>query len=199
MLSAFLLYRPFVRARLDGRPPVKVWRYARRRALRILPAYWVAVLTLGLLDSAHTPGVFGDQWWVYWGLLQSWSKETIISGVGVAWSLSVEAAFYVLLPLYAGLMARLLRSRDRDGQAKLELLLLLASAVAAVATRAAVKAIWPESVFGNQLPGTWTWFVCGLVAGRHERLGERARDAAVGRPVRGRAAARVLGAVASRA
>ena len=124
VLSAFLLYRPFVRARLDGRPPVKVWRYARRRALRILPAYWVAVLTLGLLDSAHTPGVFGDQWWVYWGLLQSWSKDTIISGVGVAWSLSVEAAFYVLLPLYAGLMARLLRTRDRDGQAKLELLLL---------------------------------------------------------------------------
>ena len=163
VLSAFLLYRPFVRARLEGRPPVKVWRYARRRALRILPAYWVAVLTLGLLDSAHTPGVFGDQWWVYWGLLQSWSKETIISGVGVAWSLSVEAAFYVLLPLYAGLMARLLRSRDRDGQATVELLLLLASAVAAVATRAAVKAIWPESVFGNQLPGTWTWFVCGLV------------------------------------
>jgi peptidoglycan/LPS O-acetylase OafA/YrhL len=163
VLSAFLLYRPFVRARLDGRPPVKVWRYARRRALRILPAYWVAMLTLGLLDSAHTPGVFGDQWWVYWGLLQSWSKETIISGIGVAWSLSVEAAFYVLLPLYAGLMARLLRSRDRDGQAKLELLLLVASAVAAVATRAAVKAIWPESVFGNQLPGTWTWFVCGLV------------------------------------
>ena len=28
--------------------------------------------------------------------------------------------------------------------------------------RAAVKAIWPESVFGNQLPGTWTWFTGGL-------------------------------------
>jgi len=162
VLSGFLLYRPFVRARLDGHPPVRVWRYARRRALRILPAYWVAVLTLGLLDSQHTKGVFGDQWWVYWGLMQSWSRETVLNGVGVAWSLSVEAAFYVLLPVYAGLMARLLRARDRDGQARVELVLLALSAVAALATRATVKAIWPDSIINNQLPGTWTWFTCGL-------------------------------------
>lgn len=162
VLSAFLLYRPFVRARLDGRPPVKVLRYARRRALRILPAYWVAVLVLGLLDPRHTPGVFGDDWWVYWGLLQSWSADHVLMGVGVAWSLSVEVAFYVLLPIYAGLMARLVRSRDRDGQAKLELILLALSAVAALATRTVVKAIWPESVINNQLPGTWLWFTCGL-------------------------------------
>jgi peptidoglycan/LPS O-acetylase OafA/YrhL len=162
VLSAFLLYRPFVRARLDGRTPPRVLRYARRRALRILPAYWVAVLTLGLLDAAHTPGVFGDKWWVYWALLQSWSAETIIQGVGVAWSLSVEAAFYVLLPFYAIAMARLLGGRDRDRQARIELVVLAASAVVAVLVRGLVEARWPESVFGNQLPGTWTWFACGL-------------------------------------
>jgi peptidoglycan/LPS O-acetylase OafA/YrhL len=162
VLSAFLLYRPFVRARLDGNAPPRVRAYARRRALRILPAYWVCVLVLGIFDSAHTPGVFGEKWWVYWSLLQSWSKETIIQGVGVAWSLSVEAAFYVLLPIYAALMARLWRARTRDGQAKAELIFLALSAVLAVATRGAVKAIWPESVFGNQLPGTWTWFTGGL-------------------------------------
>ena len=107
--------------------------------------------------------MFGDQWWVYLGLLQSWSKDTVIAGIGVAWSLSVEAAFYVLLPVYARLMARLLGGRDRDGQAQLELRLLVASAVAAVATRAVCEGDLAESVFGNQLPGTWTWFVCGLV------------------------------------
>ncbi len=162
VLSAFLLYRPFVRARLDARDSPRVLAYARRRALRILPAYWVAVLVLGLLDAQHTPGVFGEKWWVYWSLSQSWSKETIIQGVGVAWSLSVEVAFYVLLPVYAALMARWLRRFDRDRQARLELLFLVASAVVAVAVRAAVKATWPESVFGNQLPGTWTWFTGGL-------------------------------------
>jgi peptidoglycan/LPS O-acetylase OafA/YrhL len=162
VLSGFLLYRPFVRARLDGRAPVRVWRYARRRALRILPAYWVALLALGLLDREHTPGVFGEKWWVYWGLLQTWSRDTITNGIGVAWSLSVEAAFYVLLPLYAGLMARLWRSRDRDGQARAELVLLALSAVAAIVTRVVVKSIWPDSIINNQLPGTWAWFACGL-------------------------------------
>ena len=59
------------------------------------------MILLGLLDAEHTPGVFGEHWWVYFGLLQSWSVETLIGGVGVAWSLSVELAFYVLLPVYA--------------------------------------------------------------------------------------------------
>src|SRR4051794_41542872 len=42
VLSGFLLYRPFVAARLGGRPGPSVGRYARRRLLRIIPAYWVA-------------------------------------------------------------------------------------------------------------------------------------------------------------
>ena len=50
----------------------------------------------------------------------------------------------LLLPIYAGLMARLLRHRDRDGQARGELVLIALSAVAALATRATVKAIWPD-------------------------------------------------------
>ena len=37
VLSAFLLYRPFVAARLDGRASPRVLRYARRRALRSCP------------------------------------------------------------------------------------------------------------------------------------------------------------------
>jgi len=162
-LSAFLLYRPFVSARLDDRDSPRVRRYARRRALRILPAYWVAVILLGLIDAQHTPGVFGEHWWVYFGLLQSWNSGTIINGVGVAWSLSVEMAFYVLLPFYAWAMARIVRGRDRDGQARLELALLAASAVVAVVVRGLMHELRPASAFGNQLPGTWTWFVGGLI------------------------------------
>ena len=139
VLSAFLLYRPFVSRPARRAPAREVWRYARRRALRILPAYWVAVLMLGLLDAQHTPGVFGDQWWVYWGLLQSWSKETIISGIGVAWSLSRRDR---VLRAAAGLRrahGAAAAARDRDGQARLELSAAGASAVAALATRATVQ------------------------------------------------------------
>jgi peptidoglycan/LPS O-acetylase OafA/YrhL len=162
VLSGFLLYRPFVAARLDGRGVPRVARYARRRALRILPGYWVACVALGLLAPQYTPGIFGPHWWVYFGLIQSWSKDTIINGIGVAWSLSVEMAFYFLLPVYALALARLLGRRDRDAQAKLELKLLLASAVVAMVVRTLVHVWKPTSVFGNQFPGTWTWFTGGL-------------------------------------
>src|SRR4051812_30593358 len=37
VISGFVLYRPFLLARVDGA------RYAWRRALRIVPAYWIAL------------------------------------------------------------------------------------------------------------------------------------------------------------
>jgi peptidoglycan/LPS O-acetylase OafA/YrhL len=162
VLSAFLLYRPFVRARLDGDAPPRVRRYARRRALRILPAYWLALLILGSLDPAHTRGVFGEDWWAYWFLLQSWSPDTILNGLLVAWSLSVEVAFYVALPVYALVMARLLAGRDREAQARIELVVLAVTAAAAIGARVVAKQLWPDSTFSNQLPGTWAWFAVGL-------------------------------------
>src|SRR4051794_6890563 len=45
VLSGFLLYRPFVRARRDGTRPA-VGRYFRHRAIRIVPAYWLALVVL---------------------------------------------------------------------------------------------------------------------------------------------------------
>ena len=55
LLSGFLLYRPFARARAGGEEP-RVRAYAWRRVLRIFPGYWVAlvvaVLALGLHGRA---------------------------------------------------------------------------------------------------------------------------------------------------
>ena len=52
LLSGFLLYRPFVAARLAGRPSMGLGAYARRRALRILPAYWVALTIVAFVMHA---------------------------------------------------------------------------------------------------------------------------------------------------
>ena len=41
-------------------------------------------------------------------------------------------------------------------------MLLAGSAVLAVIARGLMHELRPRSVFGNQLPGTWTWFVGGL-------------------------------------
>jgi peptidoglycan/LPS O-acetylase OafA/YrhL len=162
VLSGFLLYRPFVAARLEGRRRPGVWRYARRRALRILPAYWVALTLQALIWPQYVKGVFGDHWWSYYGLFQSWSASTIVAGMGVAWSLSVEAAFYVLLPVYALAMARAVARRPPEAQARFELVALALSALAAVAARIAVQVWQPGTVYANTLPGNWLWFTLGL-------------------------------------
>ena len=163
VLSGFLLYRPWVGARLEGRPGPRPLTYLKRRALRILPAYWVALTILGLVVSAQVPLVFSDKWWVYYGLLQSWSSTTILGGIGVAWSLSVELAFYVLLPVLAYLSGRWLQGRHPERQVRAELWALGLSALAALSVRAVVIATNEQTVYGNTLPGMWAWFAGGMV------------------------------------
>ena len=162
VLSAFLLYRPWVAARLDGAPAPRLGRYAKRRALRIVPAYWLALLVLGLLLPTQVPGVFGDDWWVLFGFLQVYSFDTILEGLTVAWSLSTEVAFYLLLPLLAATSARLLGGRDRGRQVRVELAVLALSAVAAFLLRE-VPPLDTWRTFPNTLGGTWPWFACGLI------------------------------------
>src|SRR5947209_7703178 len=49
VISGFLLYLPFARSIQAGAPPPDWRTFARNRAVRILPAYWV---TLTLLTAA---------------------------------------------------------------------------------------------------------------------------------------------------
>ncbi len=101
VISGFLLYRPFVRARLGKQkraPETKV--YAWRRFLRIGPTYWIAltIVTVWLhmgnvVEPANAP------WMYLFG--QVYRPTLAIAGLPQAWSLCVEAAFYVFLPLYA--------------------------------------------------------------------------------------------------
>jgi peptidoglycan/LPS O-acetylase OafA/YrhL len=57
VISGFVLYRPMVRARWDGEPPRPLRDYASRRALRIVPAYWLALTVLAIYPgcSACSP------------------------------------------------------------------------------------------------------------------------------------------------
>ncbi len=112
LLSAFLLYRPFVAARVRGTGRAGFGGYARRRFLRIAPAYWAV-----LVFSAVIPGMAGaftGNWWVYFGLLQNYPVYTVEGTCAVnpyrcavppSWSLAIEVFFYVLLPFFVLLMA----------------------------------------------------------------------------------------------
>src|SRR5205807_554768 len=103
VISGFLLYMPYARAIRDG-APLPNWRdYTRRRVVRILPAYWCALTILGLAGLAAS--VFTVGWWRYYGLAQIYNPATLIGGLSVAWSLCVEATFYLCLPFFARWMA----------------------------------------------------------------------------------------------
>jgi peptidoglycan/LPS O-acetylase OafA/YrhL len=103
-LSGFLLYRPFVAAHAGIRRAPSIGSYLRRRALRILPAYWVALTLLAVWPGISGP--FTSHWWVYYGFGQVYSHYYIAHGLGVAWSLCVEVSFYLLLPVIAAGVAR---------------------------------------------------------------------------------------------
>jgi peptidoglycan/LPS O-acetylase OafA/YrhL len=102
ILSGFLLYRPILAARATGRPPRPLRRYARARVLRIVPAFWLALIVLSVW-----PGLVGMRAAtapLFYGFAQTYSHATIYGGIVPAWSLCVEVAFYVLLPAYAALL-----------------------------------------------------------------------------------------------
>lgn len=107
VISGFLLYRPFAHARATGEPAPAAGPYAWRRALRLVPAYWVALPFVVLLVGPSGEGstavpVFSPQGVVsYFGFLQVYSPETLLGGISAAWTLCAEAAFYLLLPVWA--------------------------------------------------------------------------------------------------
>ncbi|MEA2495606.1 MAG: hypothetical protein QOJ29_3517, partial [Thermoleophilaceae bacterium] len=70
VISGFLLYRPFVAARIEGRRAPRVRDYARRRVLRIFPAYWLALTVLAIWPGLV--GVWSGYWWAYYALIQNY-------------------------------------------------------------------------------------------------------------------------------
>jgi peptidoglycan/LPS O-acetylase OafA/YrhL len=106
MISGFLLYRPWVRARLAEWEAPSAAAFAWRRFLRIIPAYWVALTIIALwigLDYVFT----GHGIWTYYGLLQVYQPGWAVGGLPQAWSNSVEIGFYVMVPFWGALMRRL--------------------------------------------------------------------------------------------
>jgi peptidoglycan/LPS O-acetylase OafA/YrhL len=99
VLSGFVLFRPFAQARAAGTPRPGIRRHIWRRALRIVPAYWVlAVLSLWLLSEHSQPWT---TWLSHLTLTQFYGSGALLPGVGPAWTLTVEIAFYVLIPFVA--------------------------------------------------------------------------------------------------
>lgn len=97
VLSAFLLARPFLRGRLPE--PGAIRRFYARRALRILPLYYTALLIAVALSAERAAD------WLravpYALFLHAWPPlvTVLYPYSGVWWSLATEIQFYLVLPL----------------------------------------------------------------------------------------------------
>jgi peptidoglycan/LPS O-acetylase OafA/YrhL len=164
-ISGFLLYRPFALARVSGAPAPSVREYARRRVLRIVPAYWVA-LTLIAVAVGRSEVFTAEGIATYYGFAQGFRADTIVGGIGQAWTLGVEACFYAFLPLLAALMRRV-RARDPRGAVRSELAMIAALFALSVAYKALVitfvdvrgDAYFPLII---SLPGQLDHFAMGM-------------------------------------
>ncbi len=160
ILSGFLLYRPFARARAVGRRLPSTRSYLRRRALRILPAYWFALTLLAIYPGI--PGVFTSDWWRYYGFLQNYSAHTRNNGIEVAWTLCVEATFYLALPVWAMLMRRVPGGSSLRGFLRSELTCLGVVAAGGILVQLAVSRNHLPYALGVSLVGESPWPVIGM-------------------------------------
>lgn len=104
-LSAFLLSGPLVRRALGREVRWSPSTYARRRAARILPPYYLAlgavVATALLLGGPAAAVLDAPTLLVHLGVGQGVTGRTFQSFTQT-WSLTSEVTFYVLLPVLAG-------------------------------------------------------------------------------------------------
>ncbi|HKP40634.1 acyltransferase [Mycobacterium sp.] len=181
VLSGFLLFGPWVKAAAsDGSPP-SVRRYAWHRVRRIMPAYAVTVVVAYLLYHWRTAGPNPGHSLV--GLLRNLTLTQIYTdnylysylhqGLTQMWSLAVEVAFYVALPLMAYLLIVVLcRRRWRPG------LLLAGLTGFALITPAWLILVHTTNFLPDGarlwLPTYLAWFIGGMMLAVLQSQGVRA-------------------------
>ncbi|MCM6777450.1 acyltransferase [Nocardia sp. CDC159] len=155
-LSGFLLWRPHAAAARDHGAAPSARRYLLHRAARILPAYWAVVCAVLILLPSAAQSAGWRVWLANLALLQVFVPLTLTDGLTQMWSLSVEVAFYLVLPVLAWALVRTRAPRWRVG---------------AVAALAVVSLGWnflpvptPEAIHSdNWLPGYLPWFAAGML------------------------------------
>jgi peptidoglycan/LPS O-acetylase OafA/YrhL len=167
VLSGFLLFRPFVSSLIAGSRRPTARRFWTNRALRIFPAYIVIVLVVNALGFSKTPNagvehpygvVHGWQLLIDTLLLQGLQPMTLRTGIEVAWTLSVELSFYLVLPVLAAVGFWLARRRlpALVGALTPPLVLLVGALAGRYLLFEKLQGMGPVDAFAAQWGPTWT-------------------------------------------
>ncbi|GAA2472068.1 acyltransferase family protein [Streptomyces mauvecolor] len=158
VISGYLLYRPWAAAALTGRRAPRAADYYWHRLIRIMPAYWLLIITSLLVFDRER---LGDGWRIVRLLtvqhVEHWTDLRVdpgsVSDWAQTWSLATEVHFYLALPLIAFVLHRALSSRHGVRLA----LALLAGVVA-------LDLAWLVDSSPASLQGpTGLWWLCGYV------------------------------------
>jgi peptidoglycan/LPS O-acetylase OafA/YrhL len=126
VVSGFLIAGPFLRDLIGSNPLPRVWPYAVRRILRIGPAFWVVLLAFALVIG----GTWSADDWIAVITHATFTQDLVLHQSGailpVAWTLGIEALFYVFVPAAAFVIRR---QWQRVTAAQLELWICVAWAL----------------------------------------------------------------------
>jgi len=153
-ISGFCLFYPYARALVDGRPRQSLATFAYRRAIKIVPSYYLSLALVVALGWAHfaSPADAFAQIVAHATFVHVFNDDTFGGINGVLWSLAIEVQFYVVFPLVCWCALR-----------RPALTCALACAAAA-AYRVVVAAHYDAAHQLEQLSGTIDLFAAGIFA-----------------------------------
>jgi peptidoglycan/LPS O-acetylase OafA/YrhL len=152
-LSGFLLHQRFLHDRREGVADVR--SYLVRRAARVLPAYWVALLAVVLVTQPPVRTVLAQALAV-----QTYVPRADLDAFSQSWSIPTELSFYLVLPLVVMGLDRL---RRRDP--RWPVLVLVASALVFLVLLALLPPgrVGEDVLVERWLPARWSDFAAGMV------------------------------------
>jgi peptidoglycan/LPS O-acetylase OafA/YrhL len=157
VLSGFLLARPYLARRALDIPAPRLTTYYEKRALRILPVYFVVVVIAYLFVGGNEDAGPRD-WLVSFALLDSFVDKKLPYGLTHMWSLAVEVSFYLVLPALAVLVV------GRRVRGRRVVVVLAAMTIISIGWHVVAPHL-DSHVAGSPnlwLPAYLTWFAAGI-------------------------------------
>jgi peptidoglycan/LPS O-acetylase OafA/YrhL len=175
VLSAFLLYLPYVRRLIDGRTMPRTSTYLRRRFLRIFPAYLVIFLfanfvlqavfvqnpsTVGWSNGDAGTGMITNpaQLLTNLTLTQTLLPAYMQTGINPSWTLTVEWGFYLALPVIGVMVFERAKKSARPLRAALipAAVMLMVGIVTQIIAQTLQSLYYPSSALAGSWGPNWT-------------------------------------------
>ena len=154
VLSAFLLFEPIARAAINAPQSLSARGFLTRRAIRLLPLYYLAVIVVWFSRQSTLPGDWRDLL-EHLTFTQVFDEKRIFYTIGPAWAISVEVLFCLFL---AALIVGLRHLCGRVAGRRQRIALLLTP----IALMSAVSLSWKAYAFAaihDQTTGSFAaWF-----------------------------------------